>query len=68
MPQRMNEWMRGEHKFFVVFGAAVYGPSSSGVDYTDFEEKDWEREKFLYVLHHLRPYNRERERSFVWEN
>ena len=34
------------------------------------EKKDWEREKsFLYVLHHLRPYNteRERERSFVWE-
>ena len=28
------------------------------------EKKDWEREKsFLYVLHHLRPYNTERERE-----
>ena len=36
------------------------------VDYTEREERlrEREREKFLYVLHHLRPYNTER-RSIV---
>jgi hypothetical protein len=41
-----NEWMRGQHiSFYVVFGAAVYRPSSR-VDYTQIlKKKDCERKK-----------------------
>ena len=49
-----NEWMRGEHKFFVVFGAAVYGPSSSGVDYTaEREERLREKRKNVCFHHYI---------------
>ena len=66
----MPQWNFWFFISFVVFGAAVYGPSSSMVDYTAERRKtEREREKSFCMfspLHHGRPYNTER-RSFVWE-
>ena len=44
----MPQWNFWFFISFVVFGAAVYRPSSSGVDYT--ERRKTERKKFLYVF------------------
>jgi hypothetical protein len=48
----MPQWIFWEDNIsFVVFWAAVYWEIITiGVDYTDFEEKDCERKKFLYVF------------------
>ena len=48
----MPQWIFWEDNIsFVVFVAAVYWEIITiGVDYTDFEEKDCERKKFLYVF------------------
>jgi len=46
----MNEW-EDNISFYVVFGAAVYRPSSSRVDYTDFEEERLREKKGkMYVF------------------
>jgi hypothetical protein len=44
MPQWMNEWMRGQHKF-CSFWSCVGLRETSRVDYTDFEEEERLREK-----------------------
>ena len=62
-----NEWMRGQHKFLCSFwSSCVPTFLYDGRLHRERRKTEREREKFLYVLHHLRPYNTER-RSFVWE-
>ena len=66
--------MRGEHiSFYVVFCSSCVQRDYyyRGRLHTDFEEKDWEREKFFVCFYitcgPTTQRERERERSFVWE-
>ena len=48
----MNEW-EDNISFYVVFGAAVYRPSSMMVDYTDFEEERLRERKGKCFPHYI---------------